>query len=238
MLPTLVTEPFPRRSPGRPPRRPALRALPLVAVLVLEIPLTLGTGPALASGTPGASITCTNGDPILGPLHSSVTLATGTSGAVVLGGIDGGKGEYIGNCTLDGTVPAGWKVTEASWVDLDATSGSANAGRIELETPNSTFVDTGTFTNSGTFEDASAGLTQTLLVGDFVNTGSVVAAGGAFGTAGVANNPTCPKCTFVDQGTVEVDPKTGFLVREHFRARAGRDYRRPRKLRHCQRVEF
>ena len=79
-----------------------------------------------------------------------------------------------------------------------------------METPNSTFVDTGTFANSGTFEDGSSGLTQVLLVGDFVNTGSVVAAGAGFGTAGVASNPTCPKCTFVDEGTVEVNPDQGF----------------------------
>jgi hypothetical protein len=182
----------------------------VLAVLALALPVTLGNAPALAAGAVGASITCTNGDAILGPLHSSVTVAPGTSGTLVLGGIDGGKGKYIGNCVLNGTVPAGWKVTEASWVDLSATSGSGNAGKLELETPNSTFVDTGTFTNSGTFEDASSGLTQMLLVGDFVNTGSVVAAGGAFGTAGMANNPTCPKCTFVDEGTVEVNPEQSF----------------------------
>jgi hypothetical protein len=182
----------------------------VLAVLALTLPLTLGNAPALAAAAVGASITCTNGDAILGPLHSSVTLAPGTSGSLVLGGIDGGKGSYIGNCVLDGTIPTGWKVTEASWVDLSATSGSGNAGRFKLETPNSTFVDTGTFANSGTFEDGSSGLTQVLLVGDFVNTGSVVAAGGGFGTAGVASNPTCPKCTFVDEGTVEVNPDQGF----------------------------
>lgn len=211
MLPTLVTRTTSSpRSSGRPPRYPAPWGVPVLAVLALALPVTLGNAPALAAGAVGASITCTNGDAILGPLHSSVTLAPGTSGSLVLGGIDGGKGKYIGNCVLNGTVPAGWKVTEASWVDLSATSGSGNAGKLELETPNSTFVDTGTFTNSGTFEDASSGLTQMLLVGDFVNTGSVVAAGGAFGTAGMANNPTCPKCTFVDEGTVEVNPEQSF----------------------------
>ena len=137
-------------------------------------------------------------------------LPAGTSGSILLGGIDGRKGQYIGKCTLNGAIPAGWTVTGASWVDLTATPGSANAGRFVLETPNSTFVDSGTFTNSGTFEDDSQGLVQTILVTDFVNTGTVLAASGGFGTAGVAYNPSCPKCTFLDQGALVVNPKQSF----------------------------
>jgi hypothetical protein len=101
-------------------------------------------------------------------------------------------------------------VAEASWVALTATSGSGNAGTFTLGTGDTTFVDSGTFTNSGTFEDDSSGLTQMIEVGDFVNTGSVITAGGGFGTAGAAYNPPCPKCRFVDTGTVLVDPKQGF----------------------------
>ncbi|HMK98514.1 MAG TPA: hypothetical protein VK425_13260 [Acidimicrobiales bacterium] len=180
--------------------------------LALALLVILGAVPVLASatGTGGAAIACNNTDPILGPLHSSAALAAGTTGSLQLGGINGGKGRYVGNCLLNGTIPAGWKVAEASWVAMSATSGSGNAGTFTLDTPDSVFVDTGTFTNSGTFEDASSGLTQMVKVGDFVNTGSFVADGGSFGTAGAAFNPPCPSCTFVDRGTVQVDPKQGF----------------------------
>jgi hypothetical protein len=185
-------------------------AVPVISMIALAIAITQGQA-ALAAGTGGVTITCTNTDSILGPLHSSVTLAAGTSGFLQLGGIDGGKGQYIGNCTLNGTIPSGWKVAEASWVAMTATSGSGNAGTFTLGTGNTTFVDTGTFTNSGTFEDDSGGQIQMIEVGDFVNTGRVVSAGaGEFGTAGPAWNPPCPKCTFVDEGTVQVDPKQTF----------------------------
>jgi hypothetical protein len=184
-------------------------AVPAVSVLALALPVTLGDA-ALAAGTGGATISCTNTDSILGPLQSSATLAAGTTGFLQLGGINGGKGQYIGNCTFNGTIPSGWKVAEASWVALTAASGSGNAGTFTLGTGNTTFIDNGTFTNSGTFEDDSGANTQLIEVGDFVNTGSVVAAGGGFGTAGAANNPPCPKCRFVDKGTVLVEPKQGF----------------------------
>jgi hypothetical protein len=204
----------PRATVANRPQQPRLgrsmfAAVPVISVLALAVPIAQGQA-TLAAGTAGVTITCTNGDSILGPLHSSATLATGTSGFLQLGGINGGKGQYVGNCTLNGTIPAGWKVAEASWVALTATSGSGNAGTFTLGTGDSTFVDSGTFTNSGTFEDKSSGLTQMIEVGDFVNTGRVVTAGGAFGTAGAAYNPPCPKCTFVDEGTVQVDPKQGF----------------------------
>jgi len=137
-------------------------------------------------------------------------MAAGTSGFLQLGGVDGGKGKYIGNCTLNGTIPSGWKVAEASWVAMTATSGSGNAGTFTVVTGNTTFLDSGAFANSGTFEDDSGGQVQQIEVGDFVNTGSVVAAGGGFGTAGAANDPPCPKCRFVDKGTVLVEPKQSF----------------------------
>jgi hypothetical protein len=183
--------------------------VPAISVLALVLPVTLGDV-ALAAATGGATISCTNTDPILGPLQSSATLAAGTSGFLQLGGIDGGKGQYIGNCTLNGTIPSGWKVAEASWVAMTATSGSGNAGTFTVGTGNTTFLDSGTFTNSGTFEDDSGANIQQIEVGDFVNTGSVVAAGGGFGTAGAAANPPCPKCRFVDKGTVVVEPKQSF----------------------------
>jgi hypothetical protein len=190
-------------------RRSMFAAVPVVSALALAVPITEGQV-AFATGTGGATITCTNSDPILGPLHSSATLAAAANGFLQLGGINGGKGKYVGNCTLNGTIPAGWKVAEASWVALTATNGSGNAGTFTLGTGDTTFVDVGTFTNSGTFEDDSSGLTQMIEVGDFVNTGRLVSAGGAFGTAGPTNNPPCPKCTFVDIGTVQVNPKQTF----------------------------
>jgi hypothetical protein len=190
-------------------RRRRLAAFSAICVLALALPLTLGDV-AFAAATSGATISCSNTDSILGPLQSSATLAAGTTGFLQLGGINGGKGQYIGNCTLNGTIPSGWKVDEASWVAMTATDGSGNAGTFTVSTGNSTFLDNGTFTNSGTFEDDSGANTQSIQVGDFVNTGSVVAAGGGFGTAGAANNPSCPKCRFVDKGTVVVEAKQGF----------------------------
>jgi hypothetical protein len=80
--------------------------VPAISVLALALPVTLGDV-ALAAASGGATISCTNTDPILGPLQSSATLAAGTSGFLQLGGIDGGKGQYIGNCTLNGTIPSG-----------------------------------------------------------------------------------------------------------------------------------
>jgi hypothetical protein len=188
----------------------AVPVISALSVLALALPVPLGDG-ALAAAAGGVTISCTNTDSILGPLQSSVTLAAGTSGSLQLGGIDGGKGQYIGNCTLNGTIPSGWKVAEGSWVALTATSGSGNAGTFTLGTGNTTFVDSGTFTNSGTFEDGSGGQIQWIAVRDFVNTGSVVAAGaGDFATVGAANNPPCAKCRFVDKGIVVVDPKESF----------------------------
>ncbi len=193
------------------PKRRLWAAVPPIAALALGLALQVALGPAArAAGTAGVTISCTNGDAILGPLRSSATLAAGTSGFLQLGGVNGGKGQYVGNCTLNGTIPSGWKVAEASWVALTATSGSGNAGTFTLATGDTTFIDSGTFTNSGTFEDDSNGLTQMIEVTDFVNTGRVVTAGGGFGTAGAANNPPCPKCTFIDKGTVEVGPKQAF----------------------------
>ncbi|HTV11346.1 MAG TPA: hypothetical protein VME20_05725 [Acidimicrobiales bacterium] len=187
-------------------------AVALAALSVLFIPgqTALAADAPAAATAGGAEISCSNTDSILGPLHSAVTLAAGTTGSVLLGGLNGGKGSYIGNCTLNGTIPAGWTVTEASWISMSATTGSGNAGRFVLETPNSTFTDSGTFINSGTFEDSSQGLLQMIDVTEFINTGTVLAAGGGFGTAGQAFNPPCPKCTFVDKGTLVVNPKQGF----------------------------
>jgi hypothetical protein len=196
-----------RRGPWQ--SRCGLAAVSAISVLALALPVTLGDV-ALAAATGGATISCTNTDSILGPLQSSATMAAGTSGFLQLGGVDGGKGKYVGNCTLNGTIPSGWKVAEASWVAMTATSGSGNAGTFTVVTGNTTFLDSGTFANSGTFEDDSGGQVQQIEVGDFVNTGSVVAAGGGFGSAGVANDPPCPKCRFVDKGTVLVEPKQSF----------------------------
>jgi hypothetical protein len=187
-----------RRPRGLWQRRSRLVAVPAISVLALALPVTLGDV-ALAAASGGATISCTTTDSILGPLQSSATLVAGTSGFLQLGGIDGGKGRYIGNCTLNGTIPSGWKVDEASWVAMTATTGSGNDGTFT--------VGTG---NSGTFEDDSGAQIQQIEVGDFVNTGSVVAAGGGFGTAGATANPPCPKCRFVDKGTVVVEPKQGF----------------------------
>ncbi len=195
-----------RRCPGHPLTRPVA----LLSVISLALPLALGEVPAAATASGGVSISCSNTDPILGPLRSSVTLAPGRGGFLQLGAPNGGKGHYVGNCTLDGTIPARWTVAEGSWVALSATTGSANAGTVVLNTPNSTFSDGGTFTNSGTFEDDSNGLTQTIAVREFVNTGTVVAEDGAFGTSGTTADPPCPICEFVDRGTVRVDPKQGF----------------------------
>ncbi len=185
----------------------------LLALVLLALPLTtvLRAG-AVAAGAPGgAAINCTNTDSVLGPLQSSVTLAAGTTGSLQLGSPSAGKGHYVGACTLTGTVPAGWTVNEGDWVALTATTGSANAGTFVLSTSNSTFVDSGTFTNAGRFEDDSDGLTQTIAVGDFVNTGTVVSEDGGFGTSGTTANPPCPSCTFVDRGTLRVDPKQAFV---------------------------
>lgn len=185
----------------------------LLALVLLALPLTtvLRAG-AVAAGAPGgAAINCTNTDSVLGPLQSSVTLAAGTTGSLQLGSPSAGKGHYVGVCTLTGTVPAGWTVNEGDWVALTATTGSANAGTFVLSTSNSTFVDSGTFTNAGRFEDDSDGLTQTIAVGDFVNTGTVVSEDGGFGTSGTTANPPCPSCTFVDRGTLRVDPKQAFV---------------------------
>ena len=148
-----------RRPRGQWPRRRRLLAVPAtsaISVLALALPATVGDA-ALAAATGGVTISCTNTDSILGPLQSSATLAAGTSGFLQLGGINGGKGQYVGNCTLNGIIPSGWKVAEASWVALSATNGSGNAGTFTLSTGNTTFVDSGTFTNSGTFEDDSSG---------------------------------------------------------------------------------
>lgn len=103
----ITTGPSQGRSPrGHWQRRSRLAAVPAISVLALALPVTLGDV-ALAAASGGATISCTNTDPILGPLQSSATLAAGTSGFLQLGGIDGGKGQYIGNCTLNGTIPSG-----------------------------------------------------------------------------------------------------------------------------------
>jgi hypothetical protein len=160
-------------------------------------------------------------------LQSSATLAAGTSGFLQLGGIDGGKGQYIGNCTLNGTIPSGWKVAEASWVALTATSGSGNAGTFTVGTGNTTFLDSGTFTNSGTFEDDSGAQIQQIEVGDFVNTGSVVAAGGGFGTAGAASEPALSQVQVRRQRDRRGRAQARLLLGEHFRAGQRRDDREP-----------
>jgi len=112
-------------------------------------------------------------------------------------------------------------VTEASWVDLSATSGSGNAGRFKLETPNSTFVDTGTFANSGTFEDARPASPKCSWSGILSTPGAwwpPVAASGPQ----ACFQPDVPEVHVVDEGTVEVQPGPGFFLREHFCARARR----------------
>jgi hypothetical protein len=138
-------------------------------------------------------------------------MAPGAGGFLQLGSPPGeDKFALGGTCTLTGTVRSGWRVTEGSWVSLTATSGSGNAGTFTLMTLDSTFSDSGLFTNSGTFADDSNGLTQGIYVEDFVNTRRVVSEGGSFGTDGTTANPPCPKCMFVDKGTVDIGAKQGF----------------------------
>lgn len=195
----------------------------VLAVTVLAVTVLTGTFLAVAGvpGAPGATawaapaegaaVSCTNTDPILGPLKSSATMPAGTTGFLQLGSPpNGGKFTVGGTCALSGTVPAGWKVAEGSWVSLSATSGSGNAGTFIVRTGDSTFTDSGIFTNSGTFEDGSNGLTQGLYVEHFVNKGTVASDGGAFGTDGTTANPPCPKCTFADYGTVDIAAKQTF----------------------------
>jgi hypothetical protein len=79
-----VFTPAPRASVADQPRQSRLRrqvfaAVPAISVLALALPIA-ETQTALAAGSADATIACTNSDPILGPLHSSATLAAGTSG--------------------------------------------------------------------------------------------------------------------------------------------------------------
>ena len=105
--------------------------------------------------------------------------------------------------TLSGVVPRGWTLETSS--SITAESGSANEGLIEWspDSGNSTFTDSATFRNSGTFVDRASGLTQQIEVADFVNTGLVVSHSTAFALSGASN-------VFDNRSTFVVDAKSSF----------------------------
>ena len=116
---------------------------------------------------------------------------------------------------LSGTIPSGWTVAEAPFSVLSASSGSGNAGTFDWDTDDSAFADPGTFLNSGKFEDSSTGFSQAIVVESFVNTGTVLSDSTGLSTAGGAASPVC-KCTFVDDGMVQVDSKDVFSSGDTF----------------------
>jgi len=132
-------------------------------------------------------------------------MAANTSGSLLLGGGATGnlKNPFVGTCVLSGIIPAGWTVEVTPFSALSASAGSGNAGTLEYNTDDSTFLDPGTFTNSGTFIDVSTGFSQQIAVADFVNTGVVVANGPglSFGAA-PTSQPAVPSATFLDRGSV------------------------------------
>ena len=190
---------------------------------VLVLSLASGDAPATATAGGGVSISCTNTDSILGPLQSSVTLAPGSGGFLQLGAPNGGKGHYVGNCTLDGTIPAGWTVAEGSWVALSATTGSANAGTVVLSTPNSTFSDAGTFTNSGKFEDDSNGAHPDHSRQGVRQHWHRGVQGRRLRDLRYHGRPPVPGVRVRGPGHPPGRAQAGLHLREHFRARAGWD---------------
>jgi hypothetical protein len=204
-------------------RTPSWAGLASAAALVLPgtMAVVLAESPSVATAaTSGATVSCTNAAPAIGPLRSSVTLPAGSSGSVLIGTApNASKGKYVGTCNLVGTVPTGWTMTYGGFAELSATSGSGNAGTFIWDTDDSTFADAGTFFNSGTFVDSSDGFTQAIAVGRFVNTGTVRSSSTGFATNGPAN-AGCSMCKFVNWGTVDVNAKDvfssgGTFVLEH-----------------------
>jgi hypothetical protein len=106
---------------------------------------------------------------------------------------------------LHGVIPKHWTV-EVTGGSLTASPGSGNAGTLEYNTNNSVLLDPGTFINSGTLVDDSAGNVQNIAVTKFVNTGMVIANGPGLGfQAAPTSQPAVPAVTFLDQGSVKVD---------------------------------
>ncbi len=140
-------------------------------------------------------------------------MAAGTGGFLQLGWPTApGKNKFIGTCLLTGTIPAGWTVDQAPFSTLSAGGGSGNAGTFVWDSSedDTTFSDSGTFTNSGKFEDDAKGFTQSIAVGNFVNTGTVLSNSTGMWATGTTATPTCPTCTFVDDGIVQVNSKATF----------------------------
>ena len=107
--------------------------------------------------------------------------------------------------TLSGVVPKGWALAASS--SIAAERGSGNAGTIEWapDSGNSTFTDSATFRNSGTFRDLAKGFSQQIQVADFVNTGLVVSHSPGLSLSGAAN-------AFDNRGIVQVDAKGSFAA--------------------------
>ena len=191
--------------------------LVLLGLAVFVLPTISWMAQASAApGNAGGSISCSSDLPAYGPLHVTQTMAAGTSGFLQLGlPTSSSKNRFIGTCVLAGTIPSAWTVAEAPFSALSAPSGSGNAGTFDWDTDDSTFTDPGTFLNSGKFEDNSTGFSQAIAVGSFVNTGTVLSDSTGLSTAGGAASPVC-KCTFVDDGTVQVGPKDVFSSGDTF----------------------
>jgi hypothetical protein len=165
-----------------------------------------------AAGVSSADISCYNSS---GTLRASRTLAANTGGVLMLGG--GANADlsfpFVGKCVLSGTIPTGWTVEVTPYSTLTADPGSGNAGTIDYNTSDSTFVGAGVFTNSGTFVDDSPGLTQQIAVADFINIGNVVSNSPTFGfTAAPTAAPAVPSATFMNQGSVEIAKGATFFA--------------------------
>jgi hypothetical protein len=140
-------------------------------------------------------------------------MAANTTGSLLLGGGPTANLQlpFVGTCVLTGTIPAGWTVTVTTYSTLSASPGSGNAGTLAYDTGDATFLDPGTFTNTGTFVDDSPGLTQRIAVGDFINTGTVVSNSPDFGfVSSPTSQPSVPTATFLDHGSVRVSHGAAF----------------------------
>ena len=163
-------------------------------------------GAPVGAASPDGSINCQSDLPAYGPLNVTQAMAGGSSGSLTLGG-DNNK--FIGTCTLSGTIPSGWSVLQLSGAALSAAPGSGNAGRFTWNTDDAHFVDSGSFTNSGTFVDVSDRFSQQIEAADFVNTGTVRSSSTGLMIAGT--NPT-----FDNRGVVEVDAKDSLALAGKF----------------------
>jgi hypothetical protein len=181
--------------------RSSLRRLRLASVVVALFAFGLLPNVVRAGAVTGSgSINCTSDLPAYGALDVTQAMSAGTSGSLTLGG-DNNK--FIGACSLTGTIPTGWTVEELSGADLAAAPGSGNGGTFTWDTDDSSFADSGTFDNSGTFVDESDGFTQEIDVADFLNTGTVRSQ-----STGLVIGGTSP--SFDDRGAVEVAANDSF----------------------------